>query len=245
VSDSFCELEERRLSKGWNTTTGERVGSVGYEAHLGRESGRVRLKYVTTRWSGEQRESNYWIQLETTPQPFGGRRWWFVCPRTGRWPRNSTERHLHFRFASGLPAHLPLPTRNPLLLSLAPCFQVGRQARSGRWHWRLHSQTEVDALANLQPQATGNRGCRRDRRRPPGDFSLQVRPPLRPMTEARSMRSGPCRAPAVRSSGPGRMPHSHCRSLASQGDARLACEPRRHHSASPACCVNVRPTGKA
>jgi hypothetical protein len=24
------------------------------------------------------------IQLETTPQPFGGRRWWFVCPRTGR-----------------------------------------------------------------------------------------------------------------------------------------------------------------
>ena len=24
------------------------------------------------------------IQLETTPQPFGGRRWWFVCPRAGR-----------------------------------------------------------------------------------------------------------------------------------------------------------------
>jgi hypothetical protein len=29
------------------------------------------------------RESDYWIQLETTPQPFGGRRWWFVCPQTG------------------------------------------------------------------------------------------------------------------------------------------------------------------
>jgi hypothetical protein len=24
-----------------------------------------------------------WIELATTPQPFGGRRWWFVCPRTG------------------------------------------------------------------------------------------------------------------------------------------------------------------
>ena len=67
-----------------NTTTGERVGSIGYEAHLGQESGRVRLKYTTTKWDGEKRESDYWIQLVTTPQPFGGRRWWFVCPRTGR-----------------------------------------------------------------------------------------------------------------------------------------------------------------
>jgi hypothetical protein len=67
-----------------NTTTGERVGSIGYEAHLSQESGRVRLKYTTTQWDGERRESDYWIELETTPQPFGGRRWWFVCPRTGR-----------------------------------------------------------------------------------------------------------------------------------------------------------------
>jgi hypothetical protein len=67
-----------------NTTTGERVGSIGYEAHLGQESGRVGLHYTTTRWDGEKRESDYWIQLETTPQPFGGRRWWFVCLRTGR-----------------------------------------------------------------------------------------------------------------------------------------------------------------
>jgi hypothetical protein len=62
-----------------NTTTGERVGSIGYEAHLGQESGRVRLRYTTTRWDGERRELDYWIQLETTPQHFGGRRWWFVC----------------------------------------------------------------------------------------------------------------------------------------------------------------------
>jgi hypothetical protein len=67
-----------------NTSTGERVGSIGYEAHLGQESGRVRLKYTTTRWDGEKRESDYWIELETAPQPLGGRRWWFVCPRTGR-----------------------------------------------------------------------------------------------------------------------------------------------------------------
>ena len=67
-----------------NTTTGEQVGSIGYEAHLGEESGRVRLYYTTTRWGGERRESDYWIGLTTTAQPFGGRRWWFVCPRTGQ-----------------------------------------------------------------------------------------------------------------------------------------------------------------
>jgi hypothetical protein len=67
-----------------NTTTGERISSISYETHLGQESGRVRLHYTTTRRDGERRESDYWIQLETTPQPFGGRRWWFICPRTGR-----------------------------------------------------------------------------------------------------------------------------------------------------------------
>jgi hypothetical protein len=67
-----------------NTTTGERAGSIGYEAHLGQDSGRVRLKYTSTRWDGDRRESDYWIQLVTTAQPFGGRRWWWICPRTGR-----------------------------------------------------------------------------------------------------------------------------------------------------------------
>jgi hypothetical protein len=66
-----------------NATTGEQVGSICYEAHRNQESGRVQLKYATTRWDGERRESDYWIELETTPQPFGGRRWWFLCPRTG------------------------------------------------------------------------------------------------------------------------------------------------------------------
>src|ERR1700690_1949778 len=61
---------------------GTDANTVGAPMH--QESGRVRLKYTTTRWDGERRESDYWISLETTPQPFGGRRWWFVCPRTGR-----------------------------------------------------------------------------------------------------------------------------------------------------------------
>jgi hypothetical protein len=66
-----------------DTSTREQVASLRYEAHLGQDSGRVRLKYTSTRSGGEKRESDYWVQLETTPQPFGGRRWWFICPRTG------------------------------------------------------------------------------------------------------------------------------------------------------------------
>jgi hypothetical protein len=66
------------------TATGDKVGSIGYEARLDHESGRVRLRYTTTTWDGEPRKCDYLIGLSTTPQPFGGRRWWFVCPRTGR-----------------------------------------------------------------------------------------------------------------------------------------------------------------
>lgn len=66
-----------------NTRTGERVGSIGYQAHLGAERGRARLHYTSTRRNGDKHASDYWVELETTPQPFGGRRWWFICPRTG------------------------------------------------------------------------------------------------------------------------------------------------------------------
>ena len=64
---------------------GERVGSIGYEADMHCDCGRVRLHYTTTHaYNGEKRDSDYTITLETTSQPFGGLRWWFVCPRSGK-----------------------------------------------------------------------------------------------------------------------------------------------------------------
>jgi hypothetical protein len=69
---------------GRNTATGERVSFIGYEAYLGIERGRVRLRYTSTQWDGTKHNSDYWIDLITTPQPFGGWRWWFLCPRTGK-----------------------------------------------------------------------------------------------------------------------------------------------------------------
>jgi hypothetical protein len=64
--------------------SGRETARIGYECFMGQESGRVRLTYTTTHaWSGEKHSSDYWVQLATKAQPFGGRRWWFVCPRTG------------------------------------------------------------------------------------------------------------------------------------------------------------------
>jgi hypothetical protein len=64
-------------------STGERTASMGYEAHMSVDSGRIRLRYTTTTYGGEKRDSDYSIMLVTTPQPLGGRRWWFRCPRSG------------------------------------------------------------------------------------------------------------------------------------------------------------------
>jgi hypothetical protein len=67
-----------------NTYTGEQRASIGYEAHMGDESGSVCLRYTTTNHrSGQQTQHDYQVQLTTTPQPLGGRRWWWVCPRRG------------------------------------------------------------------------------------------------------------------------------------------------------------------
>jgi len=63
--------------------TGERLATIGYEAHMGGDAGHVRLRYTTTTYGGEKRASDYSIAMATTPQPFGGRRWWFRCPKSG------------------------------------------------------------------------------------------------------------------------------------------------------------------
>jgi hypothetical protein len=65
--------------------TGEEIASIGFEARLGEKDGYVRLHWTSTnRWSGEKRQCENRIELTTRAQPLGGRRWWFVCPRTAQ-----------------------------------------------------------------------------------------------------------------------------------------------------------------
>ena len=131
------------------TSTGERVGSIGYEAHLGPDSGRVRLKYTTTRWDGEKRESDYWIQLETTPQPFGGRRWWFICPRTGRRAAKLYLPNGAFTFAS----------RQAYRLAYA-CQREPAHDRALRRAFKLRGKLGAEGGRTRQAQPR----CRRSRR---------------------------------------------------------------------------------
>jgi hypothetical protein len=72
-------------SLAWtDTNTGEQRASIGYKAHMGEERGWVRLCCATTNhWNGQTTQHDYTVELATTPQPFGGCRWWWVCPRRG------------------------------------------------------------------------------------------------------------------------------------------------------------------
>src|SRR3712207_959218 len=71
-------------SLAWtNTYTGEQRVSIGSEAHMDEERGWIRLTYATTiHPTGQQTQHAYTVELVPTPQSFGGRRWWSVCPRS-------------------------------------------------------------------------------------------------------------------------------------------------------------------
>jgi hypothetical protein len=105
--ESGLTLDLRRLFKtGWlrpgartsgllswtTVNTGRETASVGFQSDLGEEGGYVQLHWTSTnRWTGEARQCENRITLTTSPQPFGGRRWFFMCPRTGE---NAAKLHL-------------------------------------------------------------------------------------------------------------------------------------------------------
>ncbi len=76
-----------RPGRWWNGSliwrrvpSGEEIASIGYEANLiDPDDAWMRLHY---RQNDEPRD--YRVRLETTRPNYGGRRWWFRCPATGR-----------------------------------------------------------------------------------------------------------------------------------------------------------------
>jgi hypothetical protein len=71
-------------SLSWSYAHARPSASIGYRAVLGPERGHIRLCWTTTdRSTGELLQREQWIELTTTPQPLGGRRWWFTCPKRG------------------------------------------------------------------------------------------------------------------------------------------------------------------
>jgi len=67
-----------------NTYTGEETASAGFSYCAGSGENWLRLKYTVTRYDGEQIDVNETFQLVRHPQPFGGYRWYIICPSTRR-----------------------------------------------------------------------------------------------------------------------------------------------------------------
>lgn len=59
--------------------------TLGLTVELGRESGEARLDFDIEHLSRRTGPQDQRVRLETTPCHFGGHRWWWVCPATGRY----------------------------------------------------------------------------------------------------------------------------------------------------------------
>jgi hypothetical protein len=71
----------------WTSSrTGEVTCAIGYEANLTDTAlAWVGMQYATTnRRTGLKIDSDYRVHLETTRPNYGGIRWWFICPLSGR-----------------------------------------------------------------------------------------------------------------------------------------------------------------
>lgn len=66
-----------------NTRTGSENASISYVCTMTAEVGTFQADYVVTRYGGDRVPMSLSIGVVSTPQPFGGRRWWFLCPVTG------------------------------------------------------------------------------------------------------------------------------------------------------------------
>jgi hypothetical protein len=59
--------------------------TIALQARLAQQSGTLTLAYKRADyWTDQPQQIETSIDLVATAQPFGGQRWWFVCPRTGR-----------------------------------------------------------------------------------------------------------------------------------------------------------------
>ena len=74
----------RETSGGWQwKCDGKAFASIGYRAKLDETSGTLTLAYSVV-CDGERRSIECKIALVTVPCTYGGRRWYAVCPYTGR-----------------------------------------------------------------------------------------------------------------------------------------------------------------
>ena len=80
-----CDGNHYHTQLHWTWSyTGEKVGNVRMSYCAGGEGSWLRLEYTATPYGEEPIRVNETFELERFPQPFGGHRWYVICPRTHR-----------------------------------------------------------------------------------------------------------------------------------------------------------------
>ena len=78
----------RRVSGTMSWTqvrTQEVIGTIGYEScMISAECAWMRLHYTRTPPDGPKVARDYRVEVEVTRPNYGGIRWWFLCPKSGR-----------------------------------------------------------------------------------------------------------------------------------------------------------------
>lgn len=118
---------QRYLSLSWTYTyTEEKVSSIGMSYCAGEEEGWLKLEYTSSPYGEEPFKVSDTFLLHRFPQPYGGYRWYIVCPATHDYcqclymPPGAT----HFRSRRGF--------RVRLLYSSQRCDRPSRLMETGR-----------------------------------------------------------------------------------------------------------------
>jgi len=83
VIHSFIRRGGRSGNLNWSQG-GEPMGSIGYRVIGYEEPESLRLIYTVTKHAtGEKKDFDYPVQLAKSPLPWGGYRFWFLCPAVG------------------------------------------------------------------------------------------------------------------------------------------------------------------
>ena len=115
IALDICALTEHGLlrcststfaSSTWtDSRTGETIGTIEHIIHAERDRGVIELRYWSSDF-GESVQVRSIVALETTHPHFGGVRWWFRCPLSGKRSRVlykiSGQRYFACRDALGL-----------------------------------------------------------------------------------------------------------------------------------------------
>ena len=109
-------LPDAHLANGkliWSYThSGEEVANIGYSYCSSGERPWFRVKYTSTPRGGEPISVDEQFNLERFPQPFGGHRWYFICPETGKRARCLYSPSGATRFRSRHGFRVPLQYRS-------------------------------------------------------------------------------------------------------------------------------------